>query len=58
MRRRDFIALRGGAAASRPLPAFAEASFKRPLIACLVGGSKAAAERYFGGFPRGMRELG
>jgi len=42
----------------RPGHAFAETSFKRPLIACLVGGSKAAAERYFGGFPRGMRELG
>jgi hypothetical protein len=37
----------------RPGHAFAETSFKRPLIACLVGGSKAAAERYFGGFPRG-----
>jgi len=42
----------------RPGHAFAETSFKRPLIACLVGGSKVAAERYFGGFPRGMRELG
>ena len=65
MRRRDFIraitvpVIAGAVDTTlRPGHAFAETSFKRPLIACLVGGSKAAAERYFGGFPRGMRELG
>ena len=64
-RRRDFIraitvpVIAGAVDTTlRPGHAFAETSFKRPLIACLVGGSKGAAERYFGGFPRGMRELG
>jgi len=37
---------------------FAQTSAKRPLVACVVGGSKAATERYFGGFSQGMRELG
>jgi hypothetical protein len=30
----------------------------KPIIACLVGGSKATTERYFGGFSQGMRESG
>jgi putative ABC transport system substrate-binding protein len=42
----------------RPGHAFAETSFKRPLIACLVGGSRAATERFFGGLAQGMRDLG
>ena len=60
MRRRQFIALLGGAAAvaSRPLPAFAQTSTKRPLIAAQLGGSKAETDRFFGGFSQGMRELG
>src|SRR6516165_3451101 len=65
MRRRDFIRAitvpviaQAVDATLRPGHAFAEASFKRPLIACLVGGSKAAIERFFGGLPQGMRELG
>ena len=58
MRRRDFIGLLGGAVASRPLPAFAQGSLTRPLIVISVGGSKARAGWYFGGFLQGMRELG
>ena len=58
MRRRDFIGLLGGAVASRPLPAFAQGSSTRPLIVISVGGSKARAGWYFGGFLQGMRELG
>jgi ABC-type uncharacterized transport system substrate-binding protein len=58
MRRRDVITLLGGAAAAWPLAARAQPSAKQPLVVCLVGSSKAAAERYFGGFSKGMRELG
>ena len=58
MRRRDFIGLLGGAVASRHLAAFAEDSSTRPLIVISVGGSKARAGWYFGGFLQGMRELG
>src|SRR6516162_757709 len=58
MRRRDFIGLLGGAVASRPLPAFAQGSWTRPLIVISVGGSKARTGWYFGGFLQGMRELG
>jgi putative ABC transport system substrate-binding protein len=56
MRRRELIALFGGAVASRPLPAFAQGSSTRPLM--VVGGSRAGTDRYFGGFLQGMRELG
>ena len=59
MRRRDFIALLGGAAlASRPLPMFAQTPSQRPLIAAQIGGSKTVVDRFFGGFSQGMRELG
>ena len=58
MRRREFIALLGGTVASRPLPAFAQTSSKRPLIAAQLGGSKTETDRFFGGFFQGMRELG
>ena len=65
MRRRDFITAIAPSvialsvdATLRPGHVFAETSFKRPLIACVVGGSKAATERFFGGFVQGMRELG
>jgi ABC-type uncharacterized transport system substrate-binding protein len=59
MRRREFIALLGGATAvaSRPLPAFAQTSSMRPLIAAQIGGSKTETDRFFGGFFQGMREL-
>jgi putative tryptophan/tyrosine transport system substrate-binding protein len=60
MRRGDFIALLGGAAAvaSRPHPAFTQTPSKRPLIAAQLGGSKTGTDRFFGGFSQGMRELG
>jgi putative tryptophan/tyrosine transport system substrate-binding protein len=59
MRRRDFIGLLGSAAvASRPLPVFARAPSKRPLIAAQIGGSKTETDRDWGGFFQGMRELG
>jgi putative tryptophan/tyrosine transport system substrate-binding protein len=58
MRRRDFISIFGSAAVAWPLAARAEQPTKMSVIACLVGGSKTAAERYFGGFSQGMRELG
>ena len=59
MRRREFMTLLGGAAVgSRPLPALAQTPSKRPLIAAQLGGSKTMADRYFGGFSQGMRELG
>src|SRR6516165_11632809 len=65
MRRRDFIRAISPSVIAwsvdvglRPGHASAETSFKRPLIACLVGGSKAAIERFFDGLPQGMRELG
>jgi putative ABC transport system substrate-binding protein len=60
MRRREFVTLLGGAAAvALWLPkAFAQSPSKRPLIACMVGGSKTGTDRYFGGFLQGMRELG
>jgi putative tryptophan/tyrosine transport system substrate-binding protein len=57
MRRREFISLIGGAAAAWPFGGFAQTP-PRPVVACLIGGSKAGTERFFGGFLQGMRELG
>jgi putative ABC transport system substrate-binding protein len=57
LRRRQFITLLGVAAAW-PLATRAQVTSRRPLVAYLVGGSKSAADRYFGGFSQGMRELG
>jgi putative ABC transport system substrate-binding protein len=56
MKRREFLRTLAASVALRPFTVFAQT--KRPLIACLVGGSKAGTERYFGGFSQGMRELG
>jgi putative ABC transport system substrate-binding protein len=62
MKRREFGTLFSGAFAAglalRPFTMFAQTSVKRRLVACLVGGSRAATERYFGGFSQGMREFG
>jgi putative ABC transport system substrate-binding protein len=57
MRRRRFILGFTAGAALWPVAGIAETA-PRPLVACLVGSSKAMAERYFGGFLQGMRELG
>ena len=58
MRRRAFI--RGFAATPvlGPMGGLAQPPGKRPLIVCLIGGSKAGTERFFGEFSQGMRELG
>src|SRR5437870_1784736 len=60
MRRREFISLLGSTAAVTFClsKAFAQSTSKRPLVACVVGGSKTVADRFFGGFLQGMRELG
>jgi putative ABC transport system substrate-binding protein len=57
MRRREFIALVGGAAAW-PHGVLAQVSTKRPLIVVLVGASQAASQRWVSGFPQGLQELG
>ncbi len=44
-------------AALRPVTGVTQTALP-PVIACLVGSSKVMAERYFGGFLQGMRELG
>jgi putative tryptophan/tyrosine transport system substrate-binding protein len=56
MRRRGFICGVTASVALRPLSGFAQAS-PRPVVGCLVGGSKTGTERFFGGFLQGMREL-
>jgi putative ABC transport system substrate-binding protein len=54
--RREFIS---GFAASalQPCAGIAQTS-RRPVVACLIGASRAGVERVFGGFLQGMRELG
>jgi putative ABC transport system substrate-binding protein len=56
MRRRDFIALLGGAA-SLPLAARAQVSTKRPLVAILTAIAREGNAPLVA-FERGMRELG
>ena len=58
MRRRAFIGGFAATGALGPIGGLAQTPAKRPLIVCLVGGSKAGTERFFGGFSQGMRELG
>ena len=58
MKRREFITLLGGAAASWPCNGLAQSPPKRPLVGFLGASSKSAGERYYGGFSLGMRELG
>jgi putative ABC transport system substrate-binding protein len=57
-RRREFIARLGGAALAWPLTARAQVSPRRPLIAVVIGASQAASERWRGGLPQGLEELG
>jgi putative ABC transport system substrate-binding protein len=57
MRRRQFIALLGGAAAW-PISSKAQIPQKRPLIGLLTPGSKTTSGRFYDGFLRGMRERG
>jgi putative tryptophan/tyrosine transport system substrate-binding protein len=57
MRRRGFILGFAAGAVLWPVAGIAQTA-PRPVVACLVGSSKAMAERYFGGFLHGMRELG
>ena len=54
--RREFITLLGGAAAW-PLAGFAQ-TLARPVVGCVVAGSKTGTERVFGEFLQGMRDLG
>src|SRR5262249_512850 len=58
MRRREFMALLGGAALARPLTARAQVSPRRPLIAVVIAASQAASERWRSGLPQGLQELG
>jgi hypothetical protein len=57
MRRRDFIALIGGAAGTWPLAARAQVSTKRPLIAVLVAVTR-KGNPVLNAFVRGLREVG
>jgi ABC-type uncharacterized transport system substrate-binding protein len=58
MRRRDFVALLGGAAAAWPIAARAQTLVKRPQIGFLAVISRAASERNRSGFLQGLRESG
>jgi putative ABC transport system substrate-binding protein len=58
MRRREFIALLGGAAAAWPHSALAKGTTKRPLIAWLSGGEQTASWVFVEAFLQGMRDLG
>jgi putative tryptophan/tyrosine transport system substrate-binding protein len=58
LKRREFVALLGGAAAAWPLFASAQVSPKRPLIAWLGAGTPQPSEAFIDNFLRGMRELG
>jgi len=58
VKRREFITLVGGAAATWPLSGRAQGPTTLPLIGFLGASSKSVGARYYGGFPLGMRELG
>jgi putative tryptophan/tyrosine transport system substrate-binding protein len=62
MKRREFITLLGGAAATWPIVARAQPSAevfpRRPNVGFLAAGSKAANRQFYDGLPQGMRELG
>jgi putative ABC transport system substrate-binding protein len=58
MRRREFIALFGGAAAVWSIAAEAQMTSSKPLIGFLGPGSKTTSGRFYDGFFQGMQELG
>src|SRR5258705_9948796 len=58
MKRRDFIALLGGAATAWPLAASAQTSPKIPRVGFIGGGSPAMAEHTLGAFRKALIELG
>jgi len=58
MRRRNFIALLGGAAAAWPIAARAQQAGKVWRIGLLAGASRSAVSGLYDGFVQGMRELG
>jgi putative tryptophan/tyrosine transport system substrate-binding protein len=57
MRRRDFLTLLGGAAATWPLAAHAQQT-PMPLIGMLLSGSRASSDRTLRGFHQGLAESG
>lgn len=58
MRRRQFIVLFAAAAASRPVITLGQVSAQRPLIAVLIGQSKAGSQPYRNALTQGLQELG
>jgi putative ABC transport system substrate-binding protein len=59
VRRRDFLALLGGAAAMAwPLRAVAQVSGRRPLVAWLSLGERTATRAFVQSFLQGMRDFG
>jgi len=58
MRRREFLTLIGGGAATCPFAALGQVSPKRPLIAWLSGGTPQVSASFADSFLRGMRDLG
>jgi putative tryptophan/tyrosine transport system substrate-binding protein len=60
MKRREFITVLGGAAATWPIAARAQQPMpvKRPLIGFLGTSAKAVAARYYEGFAQGLNEFG
>jgi putative tryptophan/tyrosine transport system substrate-binding protein len=58
MKRRDFIALLGGAAAAWPLAARAQQTGKLPTIGCLHGTTLSTGGQWVAAFVQRLRELG